>query len=562
MKAHSMFHVTPGRSLVGRLALAFGSILALLLAVGSVGLFEMSRLGARMDRIVEVHNLQMAQANKLIEDVDDLAIVVRTITLLTDVKEVDRQVRLFGQAVDRYQRSEAALEATMRRHGADAQELQMLERIRALRLTTIALMGRAAKLGGDGATTEATQLLMQQVRPVESQWRRLIGELVALETHLNAQAHAAARTSRATATIVLCAIGLAALCIGAVMAWRLARGIVVPVNQAIDLAECIAGGDLSASVSCERTDELGRLLAAVLGMQAQLRGLVSGIRASADAISTASGEIASGNQDLSVRTERQAASLQKTSSNMEELTAKVRQNADSAYEADTLAVAASSLAARGGQAVSEVVRTMTEIELSSKKIGDIVGVIDGLAFRTNILALNAAVEAARAGEQGRGFAVVAAEVRGLAQRSAEAAQDIRALILTSTQRVQAGAVLVEGAGTTMRELVASVQRVSSVVSEITCASNEQRDDIGAVNQEVKQLDHMTQQNAALVEQSAAATASLREQADRLAAAIHAFRLTDAQLSPAPTPGVRHGGGADGTHCAATPASGSGVISAA
>jgi methyl-accepting chemotaxis protein len=524
MKIPSFISHRFAASLGRKFALGFGCILTLLLVIGGVSLFEMSEMGSRIRGIVEVHNSQMAQANKLIEDVDEMAIIVRTLTLLTDVKDVDRQVKLFEQATVRYGKSEATLEEAMTHHRASRAERDLLRDIQAIRGKTIPLMAKAAQLGGDGATPEATTVLMKEVRPVENQWRKLIGELIALEAQLNADAYAAARASQRAAAMMLTAISVLAVAAGSLLAWCLTRGVVVPVAEAIRATEKIAEGDLSAVVDCGRHDELGRLLSAVSRMQAQLRTLVSGIRDSADSISTASSEISLGNHDLSHRTEQQAASLQKTASSMQQLTGIVQQNADSASQADRLATTASDIASRGGAVVDQVVSTMGDISASSKKIVDIIGVIDGLAFRTNILALNAAVEAARAGEQGRGFAVVAAEVRNLAQRSADAAKEIKALISTSAERVDAGAKLVADAGSTMKEIVASVHRVTAIMSEITASTGEQSKDIGQVSKEVSQLDRMTQQNAALVEQSTAATESLKDQALRLATAVRAFKL--------------------------------------
>jgi methyl-accepting chemotaxis protein len=283
-------------------------------------------------------------------------------------------------------------------------------------------------------------------------------------------------------------------------------------------------GDLTVSLDSGSTDEIGRLLRAINSTRDSLRSIVSQVRSSTDSISTASTEIASGNQDLSSRTEQAASSLQQTASSMEQLTGTVKQSADAARQANQLASSASSVAQRGGTVVSQVVSTMDEINASSKKIADIIGVIDGIAFQTNILALNAAVEAARAGEQGRGFAVVAGEVRNLAQRSAQAAKEIKTLIGASVEKVESGSKLVQDAGSTMDEIVASVRRVSDIIGEITAAASEQNDGIGQINVAVSQLDQMTQQNAALVEESAAAAESLREQAQRLAGVVGTFKL--------------------------------------
>ncbi|WIT13012.1 methyl-accepting chemotaxis protein [Paucibacter sediminis] len=300
--------------------------------------------------------------------------------------------------------------------------------------------------------------------------------------------------------------------------------ITSPISYARTVAQAIAAGDLNRQIRVEGRDEAADLLGALHSMQESLRKLVGEVRASSSHIETASTEVAAGNQDLSQRTEQAASNLQSTASSMEQLTGGVRDSADSAMTAKQLASSAAQVAQRGGEVVARVVSTMDEINSSSRRIGDIIGVIDGIAFQTNILALNAAVEAARAGEQGRGFAVVAGEVRSLAQRSAEAAREIKALIGASVERVDVGAKLVQDAGATMDEIVASVQRVSDIVGEIATGTSDQSQRIGQVNGAVTRLDQMTQQNAALVEQSAAAAESLREQSRRLAEAVSQFHL--------------------------------------
>jgi methyl-accepting chemotaxis protein/methyl-accepting chemotaxis protein-2 (aspartate sensor receptor) len=318
---------------------------------------------------------------------------------------------------------------------------------------------------------------------------------------------------------------LVAILLGAIIAWRLTSGITRPLKEALVLAESVAEGDLTARSSLPPTqDEAGLLLSALSSMQENLARTVSQIRMGTDTIATASSEIASGNLDLSSRTEQQASSLEETASSMEELTSTVKQNADNSRQANQLAVAASAVAVKGGAVVSQVVDTMGAINSSAKKIVDIIGVIDGIAFQTNILALNAAVEAARAGEQGRGFAVVATEVRNLAQRSAAAAKEIKALIGDSVEKVDAGSKLVAEAGTTMEEIVDGVKRVADIMAEITAASQEQSDGIEQVNQAVSQMDQVTQQNAALVEEAAAAAESLQDQAKTLAQAVSVFRV--------------------------------------
>ena len=327
------------------------------------------------------------------------------------------------------------------------------------------------------------------------------------------------------ATTVLLGLGLF---------WLVRRNVSRPLADLTQAVTSVAQGDLTREFHSARRDEIGRLVQEVEGMRGRFLGMMHELRTAADSINTASAEIASGNQDLSARTEQAASNLQQTAASMEELTSTVRQSADAARQANQLASSAAEIAARGGQVVNQVVATMDEINHSSKKINDIIGVIDGIAFQTNILALNAAVEAARAGEQGRGFAVVAGEVRNLAQRSAEAAKEIKGLIGASVDRVDAGSRLVADAGQTMSEIVASVQRVTDIIGEITAAAGEQSDGIGQVNTAVNQLDQMTQQNAALVEQSAAAAESLKDQASRLSQVVQVFRI-DAAGTAAPAP---------------------------
>ena len=326
----------------------------------------------------------------------------------------------------------------------------------------------------------------------------------------------------------LISLGVIALALGSALAFILTKSITRPLDYAVGLAEQVAAGDLTAKISISSRDEVGKLLAALKHMNGNLLKTVSEVRAGTDTIVTASQQIAAGNQDLSARTEQQASSLEETASSMEELTSTVRQNADNARQANMLAQTASGIAVRGGDVVSQVVETMASINESSKKIADIIAVIDSIAFQTNILALNAAVEAARAGEQGRGFAVVASEVRNLAQRSAAAAKEIRTLITDSVGKVGTGGLLVEQAGATMQEIVQGITRVTDIMSEIASASAEQTAGIEQVNEAITQMDAVTQQNAALVEEAAAAAESLQDQASSLAELVSTFKV-DANL---------------------------------
>ncbi|MBO9535099.1 methyl-accepting chemotaxis protein [Herbaspirillum sp.] len=371
---------------------------------------------------------------------------------------------------------------------------------------------------------EARDILLNQLTPV---YLRLFGTLdkvvkinVDAADATNNDAQARYESSRTMIVVLLaCCIGL-----GLLLATWVARIVSRPLQDAMHVAERVAEGDLTVDIKPASRDETGRLMLSLKAMNDSLLRIVSQVRQGTDTINTASREIATGNLDLSSRTEEQASSLEETASAMEELTSTVKQNADNARQANQLANSASDVAVQGGGVVGQVVETMGSINESSRKIVDIISVIDGIAFQTNILALNAAVEAARAGEQGRGFAVVASEVRSLAQRSASAAKEIKALIDDSVAKVDTGSKLVEQAGTTMTEVVASVKRVTDIVAEISSASQEQSDGIEQVNLAITQMDEVTQQNAALVEQAAAAAGSLQEQAGKLAELVSVFKL--------------------------------------
>ncbi|WP_269466979.1 methyl-accepting chemotaxis protein [Acidovorax carolinensis] len=407
------------------------------------------------------------------------------------------------------------------------QDRAQMAKIAAARKTMVDLRAQARQLKADGQAEQAVALVKQAYNPAVTAYLQTLRDFVQMQqqtAHTNLAEMAASRML----TVKLAAVAVAALLLAIIGgAYFLIRSIQQPLAQANDLAARIAAGDLSMQATITRGDEFGDLLRSQYAMSDALGRVVHQVRQSTDSIATASAEIATGNHDLSARTEQTSSNLQQTAAAMEQFTSTIQQSASSAQQASSLAVGATGVARRGGEVVTQVVATMDEINHSSKKIADIIGVIDGIAFQTNILALNAAVEAARAGEQGRGFAVVASEVRSLAQRSAEAAKEIKQLINASVEKVDTGSRLVADAGGTMADIVQSVQRVTDMIGEITAASTEQSVGVAQVNQAVGNLDQMTQQNAALVEESAAAAQSLREQAEQLAQMVSVFTVNAA-----------------------------------
>jgi methyl-accepting chemotaxis protein len=418
------------------------------------------------------------------------------------------------------------------------QEKELFDKILKQRKAYSASRDGAVKAKSEGNAEEAARILDQEFTPSSKLYQELLHELVIMQrTSIDATAKAIDASASHSTGLIATITGLAVL-LGVALSWLLTTGITRPIREAVDLAETVASGDLTRTIGTTAQDETGALLRALRHMNDSLVGIVTQVRSGTDLIATGSAEISSGNLDLSSRTEQQASALEETAASMEELTTTVRQNADNARQANQLSITASDVAAQGGAVVGQVITTMGSINESSRKIVDIIGVIDGIAFQTNILALNAAVEAARAGEQGRGFAVVASEVRTLAQRSAAAAKEIKELIGDSVSKVDAGAKLVDQAGTTMEQVVTSIRRVTDIMAEITHASQEQTGGIEQVNQAIGQMDEVTQQNAALVEESAAAAASMEDQAAKLAQVVSVFKLDSQAATAAPASTVK------------------------
>ena len=524
-----MAAVSPLRSLSisSRLALGFGCMLVLLLAVAAVGQVSVARLHQQMQQMTGAGANKAKLVNGMLESVSAVGIQSRSAAMLNDIdtKQSAEQIAAIGKTLQEYARQDAALAELLTPEGATAAETQLLAEVRALERRTRPELESAIKAADDGDTVGATLALMNRVAPAETAWRTKLREFIELQNTLNTEATTAAEQLQRRSRMVGGLLVALAIALGCLIAWRITTSITAPIGRAVVVAERIARGDLTSQVEVRIHDETGRLLEAIAAMQARLRALVGEIGQAADSILVASSEVASGNLDLSQRTEHTSHNLQSAATSLVDVSGTVAHSADAARQANQLASSASDAATRGGEVVNQVVQTMDTISASSRKIADIISVIDGIAFQTNILALNAAVEAARAGEQGRGFAVVAGEVRSLAGRSANAAREIKALISASVGQVQEGSSLVNHAGKTIEELVHSVRRVSDIMGEITAATQEQSQRIGTVSRSVSELEEMTQQNAALVEEGAAAADSLKDQAGRLTQMVGAFRLS-------------------------------------
>lgn len=512
------------QSIGARLSVGFGTLLLMLLGVATLSALQFRDTGTRLREIVEINNPKSDIAYRMLSHMDTLSIQARTIALLTDPPSIDAEVKALATTQAGYAKIEEDLKAAIASAGTTQREKDLVQAIEAAARTTLPLIRKAANEGKDGANMEAVKTMTEQVRPAEVAWRQQVRDLIAVEAALNKATYERALESQRDATRVALAVVAFAVFFGALVGWRITRSVKRSIDSAIQVAERIAYGDLSSTIEVTSSDEIGRLLHAIQAMQGKLRELVGAIRGSAHSIQEASTEVAAGNQDLSQRTEITASNLQAAASSMEQLTGTVQQSADAAQQADRLAASASDVAAKGEQVVSQVVSTMEEIHTSARQISDIIGVIDSIAFQTNILSLNAAVEAARAGEKGRGFAVVAAEVRALAERCAVAAKEIKGLINASVEKVEAGSCLVRDAGVTMNEILLSVRHVTDIIGEIRAASSNQSQGISIINISVSRLDQMTQQNAALVEESAAAAESLKSHATQLAQMVSTFRL--------------------------------------
>nr|WP_307728975.1 methyl-accepting chemotaxis protein [Massilia sp. IC2-477] len=518
-----------------RLGLGFAIVLSLLLVVTLSALARMQSAGDMTYRLVHTsikNQRNVAEWGKLIE-LNNAR--METVFAATDpavaVEMAERMKRVSARSTELQNEIEGSL-----RNPAVKEQFKAVKAGRDGYLAARDAVFKA-KLAGDHEL--ATTVYREQLVPRSAAFRAAVDKLATMQISAADGVAASILDSYSATRVLLSALGLAALALGIACAWLISRSITVPIRAAVAVAEKVASGDLSSHIVAHGRDETGQLMRALSVMNDGLAGIVGQVREGTGAITVASSEIAAGNQDLSRRTEQQASALEETAASMEELTSTVKQNADNARQANRLAGEAAMIAGQGGEMVAEVVATMGAINTASSKIADIIGVIDGIAFQTNILALNAAVEAARAGEQGRGFAVVATEVRNLAHRSASAAKEIKALIDDSVARVAEGSGQVDRTGVTMQEIVRSIGQVTVIMNEIANASEEQRAGIEQVNGAIVEMDRVTQQNAALVEEAAAAAAAMQEQAAALSQVVGTFRLErGAQVQAQPAARVR------------------------
>ncbi len=503
-----------------RLGAAFGLLIVMMLAMVVTAQVRMASMAEANQRILE---MDWAKA----EAINTVGVATRdngrhTLEIVLTDDPAKRQVSKDKTAANRKIIEDAFAVLDAKIYKPKAKEL--LARIKDQRGKYVQKYQQVIELVDKGDRDGAVRLLQTEALPALDALQAPVDELEAFQGELAKASGQQALADIHSARITLLVLGIGGFLAGCVMAWTITLSITRPLHRAVDVAQRVASGDLGSQIEVTSGDETGQLLQALAEMNASLVHIVGDVRRGCEAIATATQQIAMGNTDLSSRTEEQASALEQTAASMEELTSTVKQNFDHGKRANQIAESASQVAVRGGQVVSEVVHTMEAINQSSRKIADIIGLIDSIAFQTNILALNAAVEAARAGEQGRGFAVVASEVRSLAGRSAEAAKEIKTLIETSVGNVDEGCQQVERAGSTMDEIVVSVRRVTDIMGEITQSSQEQSTGIDQINEAVHQMDQVTQSNAALVEEAAAAAQSLEQQAKNLLQAISVFRL--------------------------------------